>query len=231
MKYVTALAVALLGFSAAAAAQSSDQVVVARGEALVTRAPDRAFVTIAAESRAKASEAAQQANAKAMTAVLDKLKGAGLPADAIRTTSYELQPEFDYADGRQTLRGYVARNTIEARVDDLDKLGSYLDAAVGAGATKVSDIRFDLKNREAAEREALRLAVEDARARAAAAAAGAGMSIARVTRIEEDGVRQMPPPRPVMMASRAEAAPAPPPPVVAGDLEIRAAVTLTAVVK
>lgn len=231
MRYLFLVAAAFLTCGVPAAAQQTDPVVVAHGEALVTRPPDRAFVTIAAESRAKTSDEAQQANAKAMTAVLDKLKGAGLPAEAIRTTSYDLQPEYDYANGRQTLRGYSARNTIEARVDDIDKLGDYLDVAVGAGATTVSGIRFDLKDREGAEREALKLAVEDARARAAAAAAGAGMSIARVVRIEEGGVRQMPPPRPMMMSARAEAAPAPPPPVVAGDLEIRASVTITVAVK
>jgi uncharacterized protein YggE len=230
-------ALAVLGWAATAAGQTPPPqppppTVVARGEAVVTRAPDRAFVTIAAESRAKTPDEAQQANARAMTAVLDKLKGAGVPADAVRTMGYELQPEFDYANGKQTLRGYLARNSVEVTVDALDKLGDYLNAAVGAGATQVSGIRFDLKDRAGAEREALRKAVEDARARAEAAAAGAGLTIDRIVRIEESGAIQAPPPRPMMMAARAEMAQAPvPPPVVAGDLEIRASVTLTAAVK
>ena len=204
-------------------------VVVATGEAIVKRAPDRAFVAIAAESRARTSREAQRVNAEAMTAVLARLKAAGLAGDAIQTTGYDIQPEFDYGNGKQTLRGYVARNAIEVRVDDLPKLGEILDIAVGAGATSVAGVRFDLKDRSGAEREALQAAVEDARARANAAAAGAGMKVDRVVRIEEQRVSPMPPPRP-MMAMRAEAQAAPTP-VVAGELEIRASVNLTAAIR
>jgi uncharacterized protein YggE len=205
-------------------------VVVASGEAVVKRSPDRAFVSIAAESRARTSREAQRQNAEAMTAVLAKLKSAGLAGDAIQTTGYDIQPEFDYGSGKQTLRGYVARNSIDVRVDELPKLGDILDIAVGAGATSVAGVRFDLKDRSGAEREALQHAVEDARARATAAAAGAGMKIDRIMRIEEQRGTVMPPPRP-MMAMRAENAAPPATPVVAGELEIRATVTLTAAIR
>ncbi len=226
------LVIGLLGCAATAfaqagpAAQADGPAVVATGEAVVKKAPDRAFVSVAAESRARTSREAQRLNAEAMTSVIGKLKAAGLGGDAIQTTGYDLQPEFDYNDGRQTLKGYVARNSIEVRVDDLLRLGEILDIAVGAGATSVAGIRFDLKDRTAAERQALQEAVEDARARASAAAAGAGMKVDRVLRIEEQRVSSAPPPRP-MMAMRAEAQ-AYTTPVVAGDIEIRAVVTLTA---
>jgi uncharacterized protein YggE len=224
---------ALLAVAASAAAQTpppaSEPVVVTSGEAVVKRAPDRAFVSIAAESRAKTSRDAQKLNAEAMTSVLGKLKSSGIPGDAIQTTGYDIQPEFDYANGKQTVRGYVARNSIEVRVDELPKLGDILDIAVGAGATSVAGVRFDLKDRTGAEREALKLAVEDARARANAAAGGAGLKVDRIVRIEEQRTSVMPPPRP-MMAMRAEAQ-APTTPVVAGELEIRAAVTVTAAIR
>jgi len=164
----------------------------------VKRAPDRGWVSISAESRARSPRDAQRANADAMAAVLGKLKGAGLPADAIRTSGYDLQPEFDYANGKQTLRGYVARNTIEVRVDDIERVGEVLDLAVGSGATNVSGIRFDLKDRTSADREALRRAVADARTRAEAAASGANLKVDRVLRIEEQRTI-VEPPRPMMM--------------------------------
>jgi uncharacterized protein YggE len=225
---------ALLACAPAANAQTPPPspelpVVVATGEAVVKRAPDRAFVSIAAESRARTSRDAQRLTAEAMTSVLAKLKSAGLPGDAIQTTGYDIQPEFDYANGKQTVRGYVARNSIEVRVDELPKLGDILDIAVGAGATSVAGVRFDLKDRTGAEREALQRAVEDARARASAAAAGAGLKVDRVVKIEEQRASVMPPPRP-MVAMRAEAQ-GPTTPVVAGELEIRATVTLTAAIR
>jgi uncharacterized protein YggE len=205
-------------------------VIVTQGEGSVKRPPDRVWVMIAAESRAKSPNDAQRANADAMSAVMQKLKGASLPADAIRTTAYDLQPEFDYANGRQTLRGYVARNTIEVRVDDIPKVGQILELAVGSGATSVSGVRFDLQDRSSAEREALRLAVADARRRADAAASGAGVRVDRIVRIEEHRA-YMGEPRPMMMAMRQEGGGGGQPPITPGDLEIKATVTLTAAIK
>jgi uncharacterized protein len=229
-----AIAALTLLMSASASAQSpaanDPPVVVTMGEGVVKRAPDRAWVTIAAESRAKTPGEAQKLNADAMSAVMQKLKGVGLPAEAIRTAAYELRPEFDYANNRQTLRGYMARNAVEVRVDDLPKLGEVLDVAVGAGATSVSGIRFDLKDRASAEQSALQRAVADARAQADTAAQAAGMKVERVVRIEVQREAPMPPPRP-MMAMRAEMAASAEPPIAPGELEIKATVTLTAAIK
>lgn len=204
--------------------------VTTSGEGIVKRAPDRAWLSVTVESRAKSPREAQKLNAAAMSVVLQKLKDAGLPADAIQTRAYDLQPEYDYANGRQSLRGYVARNTLEVRADDLSRVGELLDIAVSAGATSVGNVRFDLKDRAAVEREAIRLAVDDARRRADAAAAGAGMKVDRIHRIEEQPV-SVTPPRPVMFEAMRQADASARPPIEAGELEVRAMVTLTAIVR
>jgi uncharacterized protein YggE len=225
------LVVAVQTPTPAPASPNEGPVVITTGEGVVKQAPDRLWVSIAAESRSKTPKDAQRANADAMKTVLDRVKGLGLPDDAIRTTGYDLQPEFDFANGKQTLRGWLARNSIEVRVDDIARAGDVLDAAVASGATNVSGVRFDLKDRSSAEREALRIAVADARRRADSAAAGAGMKVDRVLRIEEH--RGMTPePRPMMMARQsmmADSAGAPP--IVAGEIEVRVSVTLTSSIK
>ena len=213
-----------------ATSASNEPVVVTTGEGVVKTAPDRVWVTIAAESRAKSPREAQRANVDAMKAVFDKLKAMGLPADAIRTSGYDLQPQFDYVNGRQSLREYLARNSIEVRVDDVTRAGEVLDAAVGSGATSVSGVRFDLKDRSAAEREALKKAVADARGRADAAAAGASMRVDRIVRIEEQRM-MIPEPRPMMMARQSMVADAAGPPMSPGELEIRVTVTMTSSIK
>jgi len=206
--------------------------VVVTGEGIVKAAPDVAWVTIGAESRSKSPKDAQAQNASAMSAVHEKLTAARIPKDAIRTVSVDVQQEVDWVDGRRVLRGYVARNTIEVRVDDVTRVGDILDLSVGTGATSVHGLRFDVKDRPALERDALRRAVADARARAEAAAAGAGMSIGRVVRIEEPNVMRTPPPQPYMMARSALAAEdKAATPVAAGEIEVRAQVTLTASIK
>jgi hypothetical protein len=200
--------------------------VITQGQAIVTARPDRAFVTIAAESRSRNSSEAQKQNAAAMTAVLQKIEQSGVPKDAITTIGYELRPEFDYANGRQTFRSYLARNSVEVRLDDIDRVGLVIDAAAAGGATTITGIRFDVRNRAALERDALRQAVADARARADAAAAGAGATIDRVVRIEEGGLPQ--PPRPMMRMEAMAAAADVSTPIEPSTIEIQARVTLTA---
>jgi uncharacterized protein len=222
---------ALAAPAAAQVQDNSPAVIVTTGEGVMKQAPDRAWVTIAAESRARTAQEAQRLNTDAMKAVVEKIKASGIPADAIQTTGYNLQPEFDYANGKQTLRGYVARNQVQVRVDPLSKTGDVIAAAVGTGATNVSGVRFDLKDRDAVERQAVTLAVRDARGRAEAIAAGAGVQISRVVRIEELRDGDIGQPRPMGMAvMRSEVAQAAVP-IEAGEIEVRARVTLTVAIR
>lgn len=231
MKTLAAALIALVVVTAPAYAQvpaPEPPSVVVSGEGVVTAVPDQAWVRIGAESRSKVSKEAQARNAEAMTAVQQKMSALGIPKDAVRTIAIDLQMEYDYANGRQTVRGYVARNTIEVRVDDFAKLGDVLDSAVGSGAANLHGLRFDVKRRETLEREAMQLAVANAMGRAEALASGAKRSIDRVMRIEElSASRGGEFPVMAMRASAAEAGT----PVAAGELEIRAQVRLTASLK
>ena len=53
----------------------------------------------------------------------------------MRTLGYDLQQEFDFANGKRVPREFVARNAIEVRVDDVARAGELLDVAVQSGAT------------------------------------------------------------------------------------------------
>jgi uncharacterized protein len=204
--------------------------IVTMGEATVRLAPDQAFVTLAVETRDNNPRTAQRQNADAMTSIQQRIAAAGIPRDAVRTTGYSIQQEFDFANGRRTPRGYVARNGVEVRVDALERVGELLDAMVAAGATTVSGVRFDVKDRASAEREALRLAVVDARARADAMATGAGRSVDRVLRITDSGQPRFKPVPQMMMMERAGAAAAETP-VAPGEIEVHAQVELTTSLK
>ena len=202
--------------------------IIVTGEGVVKATPDQAWVQIGAESRSKVSKEAQQRNAEVMTAVQQKISSFGIPKEAIKTVVLDLQPEFDYANGKQTLRGYVARNTVEVRVDELSKVGDVLDAAVASGAATIHGLRFDVKARREAEQAALQAAVKDALAKAQAVATGAQRAIDRILRVEEVSAGG---PVPMMkqfsMAARADAST----PVAPGELEIRAQVRLSLAIK
>src|SRR5262245_30204647 len=225
-----------LGLTSVAGAQQqpttpAENVVVTSGQGVVFAVPDRAWISVSAESRAPSPREAQRLNAEAMRPVQDKLRAAGIPAEAIRTLAYDVQYEWDFVNGKRVGRGYVARNTIEVRVDAIDRVGELLEIAAGSGATALGGIRFDLKEQAKLEREALRLAVLDARAKADAAAAGAGRSIDRILKVEEQGVEVPPMPVRMMRQTAQAAAVDSTPPIAAGQMEIRARATVTVALK
>ncbi|MDR1988805.1 MAG: SIMPL domain-containing protein [Acidobacteriaceae bacterium] len=223
---------AVSSVSAQDAGALSIPTIVTTGEAVIRRAPDQAFVTLAVETRAKSPRDAQRMNADTMAGVQQKLTAAGLSKDVVRTTGYSINQEFDYTNGRRVPGDYVAHNGFEVRLDAVDRVGEVIDAAVSGGATNVTGIRFDLKDRVTVERAALRQAVEDARARADALAAGARRTVDRVLRIDDS--RPMPRvPSPAIMAGMV-ASPSPasaPTSIDSGFVEVHAQVVLTVAIR
>ena len=198
----------------------------------VRRAPDQAIVSLAVETRASTARQAAQQNAQKMDAVVRALRDVGIPADRIQTESYNLNPDYQYVQpapgrpGEQRLVGYVASNQVRVQVDSIPRVGATVDAAITAGANRANGINFQLRDPDAARRDALKLAMAAAHRDAQALAEAAGQSLGPLLHVST-GVEQ---PRP-LFAMRAEmagavAAPAPPTPVEPGQLEITATVTV-----
>lgn len=206
--------------------------ITARGEATVKRAPDQAFLTVSTNVTAGKSDDARRQSADLTTAVIGQLRSTGLAADAIRTLGFDLSPNYatpTAGSSGMRITGYTARNSIEVRVDDLDKLPTVIDtitAPRNAGLS-IDGPRFDLKNRASAENEALGLAVANATSRAKAIANGDQLQIVATTKIEEESVSgSNPGPRP-MYRTMAVAGGAPPTPIEVGPIEITASVVVT----
>jgi uncharacterized protein YggE len=217
----------------AASGGDDPPVIVTEGMASLTVPPDEGFLSVSTEGRASRSVDAQQTSARAMTAVQGALKGLGIPSDAVRSTGYQLTPEYDAAGGVRTFRDYVARHTIEVRIDDLTHLADVLDGVGLAGAATVSGLRFDLKHRDVVEREALKRAVEDGLARADALASGARKTVTGIIRIQEQRTTS---PNTIQYSMEGAAGVAADTkriatPIVPGEIEIRAQVFLTVGIK
>lgn len=220
-------ALALALFATPALADDEKPQIVVTGTATLVVPPDQAFLTLAVEARDAVPAKAQSAGSKAAAAVMAALAGADLGDDAVRTLSYSLNEQFDWEKGKRIPRGYLSRNVIEVRVDEVDRVGEILGLVVDQGATSVVGLRFDVKDRATVEQRALRQAVENARGFARAAAEGAGTRVGDILRIEQSGGVSPSPrrmqPRAMMMAEGKASAP----PIEAGEIEIRARAELT----
>lgn len=152
------------------------------GEGDLKAMPDMAYVTLGVEARKPSlAEARAQATAT-VERVLALTRELEIDPKQVDSSQLQVQPEYRWneKDSQRVLLGYVVARQVEVEVRDLEKLGALLERAVSAGVNQVGGARLDSSKRKQLEREALALAVEDARQDAEALARAAGVRIASV---------------------------------------------------
>lgn len=155
-----------------------------------TIAPDQALIVLSVETLDKSASKSQSDNAELATKVREALKNAGIEEKDIKTSSYNLQEEFQW---NETLRksesiGYKTTNSIRITVNDLTKTGSLIDAAVQAGANRVNSVSFTLSQAKEDELRvsALTEAAANAKTRAQNIATGLGITVGQVYSASEN---------------------------------------------
>jgi len=225
------LGTALLCIATAAPAASAQQTdaptITVEASASVERAPDRAVLQLAVESDGATARVASQANATAMDRMLRALRANGIAAASIRTLTYRLDPVYGRRtrpDSTPVVVGYRATNLVQVTVDSIAAVGGVIDAAIGAGANRVSGLSFEIRDWEGARLAALDLAVAKARreAETVARAAGAGLGPPLSITMSSDDQ-----PRPILQGRvLMEAAMAEPTPIEGGALTVTAHVRI-----
>ena len=186
--------------------------------------PDRAMISVAVESQGQTAAAAGAENAQLQTKVIDAVKAAGVAAAQIRTSGYNVFPEYTQATGGKGPRisGYRAHNTVQVEVRNLESVGKVIDAVLAAGATNLGGLSLFASNTDAARREALQKAVAKARADAEVAAAAASGSLGALLELSTEPFAV---PQPIMVrAAMADARMAAATPVEAGEMTVQAVV-------
>lgn len=221
LRPVAALALGLaLALPTVAGAQAPARTITVSGEGSTSVAPDMASISIGVHEEAASAREAMDRMSAALGPVLDELAASGIAPGDIRTSALTLAGRYIYPENAEPeLTGYSASSSIEIRLRDLDRVGTVLDAVVSEGANRLSGISFGLSDPGAAQDEARRAAVADARARAELYAEAAGVALGEVLTITESGGHT---PMPMAYAMR-ESAPAP---VAPGKIEISASVTI-----
>ena len=190
---------------------ASEHGITVLGHGVATSAPDEAEVVLGVEVvRPTAAEARAEA-AGIMGAVIEALRGAGITDRDVRTTDLSLGAELEYRpDGPPRRLGFRLANRVAIRTAP-DNVARVVDGAIGAGATSLDGVTFHARDETGGRREALRAAMEDARAAAEAVAAGAGVGLGAVRSVRELGeVGMHPVPRLAAMELKAAETPVAP---------------------
>ncbi len=201
---------------------SSVRGIVVSGTGQATARPDQATVSAGVQTRGRTAQEAQSANNQAMQAVIAAIKALGIPDNKIQTNGVSLYPNYDQG---QSINGYNATNNVVVTVDNVDQVGSVLDAAVKAGANQATNVRFGFKDETTLRNKALASAAADARGKADALAAALGLKVSGIESVAEGNV-SMPivynQPKPFAGAAASQASA----PIEPGELNVTAEVTI-----
>ncbi len=215
MKYIPALIVTI-GLLAATPAnaftiqKSGDELirtVSVQGTCRKELVPDKAGLNMTAvathpkDLKTAVNEAVR--NYESARAQIQKMK---LKDAELTTSEYNVQPVYDWNDGKQILRGYQARVGLRVETSEIDRMGDVMAAAAEANMKDVAAWQLVIspeKSRLTAQ-ECLADAVLDARKNADKMAGALGGKIGQALSLSQQGAAQ-PEPRPMYNMMRAEA--------------------------
>ena len=183
------IAAVLIGTASASFLGGEDHEIHATGTGSVIGTPDRAQISLAIVTQNPDVRIAQQDNAARMGQVIDALVAAGIPRDALKTTSYTIYPVYDYPDksgSEQKIQSYRVTNTVTVTLNDVSRVGDVIDIGVANGINTASSIQFMLSDEQAQvlRTEALKEAVTRAGADAQTVASALGVSISAVKTVD-----------------------------------------------
>ncbi len=202
------------------------------GEGKVLAKPDVALVDFAIVTEDSQVKPAQDENSKKSRSVAEFLKKQKIDEKDIKTTSYNIYPQYKYPQfDRPEIKGYQVNQTMQVKVRDLAKVSDVIDGIVSAGVNQVSNLSFQIDEPEKLKAEARAEAIADAKKKASELKGQLGIKLGRIVNFSE-GFAGFPPP--IFLEGRAlekGGYGGGGPEVPAGENEIRVNVTITYQIK
>jgi len=193
------------------------------GEGSVATTPDMATINLGVTHEAQEAGAAMAATSLATAKMLQRLADLGVEPRDMQTSSLSLNPVWSdrgsSASGKARITGFVASNSVQVRLRDLDGLGRIMDAVIADGANNFNGLRFSVQDPDPLMDLARKNAVADAIAKAQLLTGAAGVTLGPVLSMAEHGGA-----RPMMMemaAGRSSDVP-----IAAGEVTVSATVSM-----
>lgn len=148
--------------------------------------PDVAQVNVSVVKKAYTVLEAQKAHAESMNKVIQYLKESGIEEKDIKTTNYNIYPQYDYLKNQGSVfRGYEITQTLQVKIRNLDKVGEILGGVTNAGANQVGGVNFVIDDEDALVAEARKQAIEKAKSKADQLAEDLDVKIVRLVSFSE----------------------------------------------
>ncbi len=197
--------------------------VTGQGKAMAT--PDIAILRLGIEAQEATVAEAQAQAAEAMDRVMTALEDKGVAEKDIQTQYFNIYKvtRWDKDREQEIVIGYRVTNMVTAKIRDIEKAGTIIDAVAVAGGdlTRIDSISFSIDDLSVYYEEAREEAMTDAKAKAEQLASLGGVRLGKPTYISE-GFQVPPPiyPRAVYEEAPMPAGAPPETPISPGETEV-----------
>jgi hypothetical protein len=163
------------------------------GEGKVTGVPDVAKIQLGYSIEKKTVADAQKDNTAKMNAIIDKLKkDFKIDPKDIQTVNYYISPQYDWFNGKQSLRGYLVSQDLSVKVRDMDKVSQILDAAGSIGLNQIGNLSFEIDNPEKLKQQAREKALAQAKEKAEVLSNVVGVKLGKIISFSESSTDGQP---------------------------------------
>ena len=168
---------------------SQQQGIWVSGQGRVSAAPDIANLQLGIESQETSVAEAQSQAAGVRDKVMGVLEDNGIAEKDIQTQYFNISKvtRWDDDNQREVVLGYRVTNTVTAKIRDIEKAGTIIDAVTLAGGdlTRINSIYFSIEDPTPHQKEARDEAMDDAKNKAEQLASLAGVKLGKPTYISE----------------------------------------------
>lgn len=156
-----------------------------QANAAVQARPDRVLISFGIREDRKEYNGCLDGLATRVHHLRAAVMEAGLRPDDLMTTQFQVEPRYDYVDGRQVFRGFEARQDIQIRFSwDKERLSLMLGLLSRSESRAEFSVHFEVTEEEPMVKEALALAFRQALGRATVLAQASGRELGEVLMME-----------------------------------------------
>jgi len=163
----------------------SQNIINVAGTGKVSAIPDIGNVEVGVRSENKTVAQAQKDNTAKMNEILKAIKSQGVADKDIKTAYYNIEPKYDWSDGKSTIVGYTVSQAVTVKIRDTQKTSEVLRVATEKGANNIGSLNFQIDDPEGLKAQARELAIKNAKEKAEALAKQLGVKLGRVISYSE----------------------------------------------
>ena len=163
-------------------------------EGKVTAKPDRATLSFSVVTQGKEASKVQAENDAKMKTVVDFLKSKGIADEDIKTSGYNLYPQYDYGypvSGETkppTISGYNLTQTVTAKISKLEDVSSIVGGLTSKGINQIDNVSYYIDDPDSLKAQAREEAIQKAKEKANKLATDLGVRLGKVINFSEGDI-------------------------------------------